>query len=60
MLLCLVAGIILSFLGFLQLPEGEISSCVLYFFNECLIYSGAIFGVKRHIKSELQKCEKRD
>lgn len=60
MLLCLVAGIILSFLGFLQPPEDEISSSVLYFFSEYLIYSGAIFSVKRHIKSELQKCEKRD
>lgn len=59
MLLCLVAGIILSFFGG-QPPEDEISSSVLYFFSEYLIYSGAIFGVKRHIKSELQKCEKRD
>lgn len=46
--------------GGLQPPEDEISSSVLYFFSEYLIYSGAIFSVKRHIKSELQKCEKRN
>lgn len=46
--------------GGLQPPEDEISSSVLYFFSEYLIYSGAIFGVKRHIKSELRKCEKRN
>lgn len=41
--------------GGLQPPEGEISSSVFYFFSECLIYSGAIFGVKLYIKHELQK-----
>lgn len=57
-LLCLVAGIVLSFWGFIQPPESEISASVLYFFSECLIYSGAIFGVKLYIKSELQKRAK--
>lgn len=57
-LLCLVAGIILSFWGFLHPPEGEISSCVLYFFSEYLIYSGTIFSVKRHIKTYCRNARK--
>ena len=44
--------------GGLQPPEDEISSCVLYFFNECLIYSGAIFSVKRHIKTYCRNARK--
>ena len=45
-------------LGGLQPPEDEISSSVLYFFSEYLIYSGAIFSVKRHIKTYCRNARK--
>ena len=54
----LVGGYALAVAGFITPPKGEISASVLYFFSECLIYSGAIFGVKLYIKSELKKRAK--
>lgn len=44
--------------GGLQPPEDEISSSVLYYFSEYLIYSGAFFSVKRHIKTYCRNARK--
>lgn len=40
----LVAGVGLSIAGFIMVPTGQIHDSVLWFFAQCLIYAGSIFG----------------
>lgn len=57
----LSTGVVMSFLGFFAEPVGEISSSVLWYFSQTLIYAGSVFGVSVYIKSkfkELSKCGK--
>ena len=58
----LIAGTVLSIAGFIVAPTGQIHDSVLWFFAQCLIYAGSIFGVGiyvngkfRDIKDELAK-----
>ena len=48
----LVAGVALSVAGFMAPPYGEISDSVLWFFAQCLIYAGSIFGVGIYIQGK--------
>ena len=48
----LLAGVALSVAGFLVPPVGEISDSVLWFFAQCLIYAGSIFGVSIYVQSK--------
>ena len=48
----LLAGVSLSVAGFLVPPVGEISDSVLWFFAQCLIYAGSIFGVSIYVQSK--------
>ena len=41
----LVAGTVLSYLGFFQPPVGEISESVLMFTAQALVYAGSAFGI---------------
>ena len=38
-----------------QPPVGEISSSVLWFFSQCLIYAGAALGIDVMIGKKLEK-----
>lgn len=46
----LIAGAGLSIAGFIVPPTGEISDSVLWFFAQCLIYAGSIFGIGIYVK----------
>lgn len=48
----LAAGCGLSIAGFIVPPTGEISDSVLWFFAQCLIYAGSIFGIGIYVKGK--------
>lgn len=48
----LMAGVALSIAGFIVPPVGEIHDSVLWFFAQCLIYAGSIFGVGIYVNSK--------
>lgn len=41
----LVVGVVLVIAGFIVAPPGEVSESVLWFFAQCLIFAGSIFGI---------------
>ncbi len=51
----LAAGVALSVAGFIVPPVGEISDSVLWFFAQCLIYAGSIFGVSIYVSSKFSE-----
>lgn len=48
----LVAGVGLSIAGFIVPPTGQIHDSVLWFFAQCLIYAGSIFGVAIYVNTK--------
>lgn len=54
----LLAGVALSVAGFCVPPVGEISDSVLWFFAQCLIYAGSIFGVSIYVQSKFTDLKK--
>lgn len=55
----LVAGVALAVAGFCVPPLGEISDSVLWFFAQCLIYAGSIFGVSIYVQSKFTDIKER-
>ena len=53
----LLAGVALSVAGILGPPVGEISDSVLWFFAQCLIYAGSIFGVSIYVQSKFTELK---
>lgn len=53
----LLAGVALSVAGFMVPPVGEISDSVLWFFAQCLIYAGSIFGVSIYVQSKFSELK---
>lgn len=53
----LLAGVALSVAGFLVPTVGEISDSVLWFFAQCLIYAGSIFGVSIYVQSKFTELK---
>ena len=45
----LAAGVGLSVAGFIVDPAGEIHDSVLWFFAQCLLYAGGIFGIRLYV-----------
>jgi hypothetical protein len=52
----LIAGVGLSVVGFLVAPLGIIHDSVLWFFAQCLIYAGSIFGVSIYVTGKVNKA----
>lgn len=52
----LMAGAGLSAAGFLVTPLGIIHDSVLWFFAQCLLYAGSIFGVSIYVKGKVNKA----
>lgn len=50
----LFVGSCLSVAGFCVPPVGEISDSVLWFFAQCLVYAGSIFGVSIYIQNKME------
>lgn len=48
----LIAGVGLSVAGFIVPPTGQIHDSVLWFFAQCLIYAGSIFGVAIYVNTK--------
>lgn len=48
----LAAGVVLSAAGFIVEPTGEIHDSVLWFFAQCLLYAGSIFGIGTYVNSK--------
>ena len=57
-LFMLVAGTVLSYLGFFQPPVGEISESVLMFTAQALVYAGSAFGIDLMIDAKIRKRSK--
>lgn len=53
----LLSGVALSIAGFIVPPVGEISDSVLWFFAQCLIYAGSIFGVSIYVQSKFTELK---
>lgn len=53
----LASGVALSVAGFCVPPVGEISDSVLWFFAQCLIYAGSIFGVSIYMTSKFKELK---
>ena len=49
----LIAGVTMSFIGFFVEPLGIIHDSVLWFFAQCLLYGGAVFGIPLYVKSKI-------
>ena len=52
----LIAGTSLTVAGFLVTPLGIIHDSVLWFFAQCLIYAGSIFGVSIYVTGKVNKA----
>lgn len=52
----LVSGVGLSIAGFLVEPLGIIHDSVLWFFAQCLLYAGSIFGVSIYVTGKVNKA----
>ena len=48
----LVAGVALSVAGFIVEPTGQIHESVLWFFAQCLMYAGGIFGIGVYVTTK--------
>lgn len=42
------SGVVLSFLSFFMTTEHMITNSVLWYFAQCLLYSGGIFGIRSY------------
>ena len=51
----LVAGVSLSVAGFIVPPTGEIHDSVLWFFAQCLLYAGGIFGIGLYVNGKFDR-----
>lgn len=54
----LIAGVTMSFTGFFVEPLGIIHDSVLWFFAQCLVYAGSIFGVYIYVNGRVQNVLK--
>ena len=51
----LAAGTTMAYLGFYAPPVGEISRSALWFFSQCLLYAGGIFGIGTYVKEKMNE-----
>ena len=54
----LIAGVVMSFIGFFVEPLGVIHDSVLWFFAQCLVYAGSIFGVYIYVNGRVHSALK--
>lgn len=53
----LISGVVMAFLSFFTSENGEISDSVLWYFAQCLIYAGSVFGVTAYIDTRLKQIK---
>lgn len=49
------SGVVLSFLSFFLTKEHIITDSVLWYFAQCLLYSGGIFGIRSYTISKISE-----
>ena len=49
----LASGVVLSFLSFFLTSEHVVTDSVLWYFAQCLLYSGGIFGIRSYTISKI-------
>ena len=54
----LAIGSLLVIAGFIVPPTGEVHDSVLWFFGECLIYAGSIFGISIYVAGKINKIRR--
>lgn len=47
------SGVVLSFLSFFLTREHVVTDSVLWYFAQCLLYSGGIFGIRNYTISKI-------
>lgn len=53
--LTLASGITLCFCSFYHPPGGSIDNSVLFYFGQCLLYAGSVFGVRLLLRDEVRR-----
>ena len=56
----LMSGVVMAFLSFLTSEQGEISDSVLWYFAQCLIYAGSVFGLKSYIDYVINEKDRKN
>ena len=54
----LAVGCGLVVAGFIVPPTGEVHDSVLWFFGECLIYAGSIFGIGIYVNGTVRQMRR--
>lgn len=54
----LISGIVLSFLSFFLSEIHEISSSVLWYFAQCLMYAASAFGIYGYVHAKANELQK--
>jgi hypothetical protein len=54
----LAVGTLLVIAGFIVPPTGEVHDSVLWFFGECLIYAGSIFGISIYVSGKIHNIRR--
>ena len=49
------SGVVLSFLSFFLTSEHVVTDSVLWYFAQCLLYSGGIFGIRNYTITKIGK-----
>ena len=57
-IIMLVVGTLLVIAGFIVPPTGEAHDSVLWFFGECLIYAGSIFGISIYVSGKINNIRR--
>jgi hypothetical protein len=57
-IIMLVVGTLLVIAGFIVPPTGEVHDSVLWFFGECLIYAGSIFGISIYVSGKINNIRR--
>ena len=57
-LFLLFSGVTMAFLSFFTSDDGEISNSVLWYFAQCLVYAGSVFGLKIYIDYAIREKNK--
>lgn len=54
-IIVLATGVVLSYISFFYPPQGEITTSVLQYFAQTLMFAGSVFGLKTYIDRRLPK-----
>lgn len=54
-MLMILSGIVLVFCAFFMSEDGEISTSVLWYIGEALLYAGSVFGLKQYVDYKMKR-----